>query len=162
MEKGKYSKKIATLIQDFLDKDAWHYLFDSDRGVIRFNLGVSTILKNLKYHICVYENKYLVYAYSPIGAKSDNPEQMKRMADYICRTNYAVNNGNFELDMRDGEIRYKVFVDCDGDSVPSEDILRNSIYIPACMFERYGNGIANIIFASADPADEIKKIENPE
>lgn len=162
MEKEKYSEKIATLIQDYLDKYDWHYSFDRERGVIRFNLRVSTILKKLLYHICVYENTYLVYVYPPIGAKSDNPEQMKRMADYICRINSAVANGNFELNMRDGEISYKVFVDCDGDSVPSENILRNSIYSPALMFERYGSGLANIIFASADPADEIKKIENPE
>ena len=80
------------------------------------------------------------------------------MADFICRANYGLLNGNFELDIRDGEIRYKTYVDCEGNN-PSIEIVRNSIYCPAAMMERYSAGIADIIFGNATAEEAVIKCE---
>ena len=58
--------------------------------------------------------------------------------------------------MRDGEIRYKSYVYC-GDFTPTADMVRESIVIPARMFDRYSAGIVDIIFndASAKEAAEV-------
>lgn len=83
---------------------------------------------------------------------------MAVMAEFICRANYGLKNGNFELDMRDGEIRYKSFVDCEG-LTPTTEMVRNSIHCPAAMFDRYGDGIVDIIFGNSTAKEAVAKCE---
>lgn len=96
---------------------------------------------------------------SPIGVDKNDLNSMTRMAEFICRANYGLKNGNFEMDFRDGELRYKVFVDCTGIN-PSNDIIKTSIYSPALMFERYGGGITDVIFSDISVESSINKCEN--
>ena len=84
---------------------------------------------------------------------------MAEMVEFTTRANYGLRCGNFEMDMRDGEIRYKVFVDCEGSFLPPRDVIRNSIVIPAMMFERYTPGILDILFKEAKAVDAIAKCE---
>lgn len=112
----------------------------------------------MNYIIDVKEDEFIVYAISPLGADDDDKKMMSTMADFLCRTNYGLKNGNFELDMRDGEIRYKIFVDCES-IIPTTEIVRNSIYCPAAMFDQYGVGIVDIIFGSTTAKEAIAKCE---
>ena len=66
--------------------------------------------------------------------------------------------GNFELDTRDGEVRFKCFVDCEG-ITPSKDIVENSIHCPAAMFKRYGSVIVDIIFGNDTAKEAVEKFE---
>lgn len=83
---------------------------------------------------------------------------MSKMAEFVCRANYGLKNGCFELDMRDGEIRYKTFVPCNN-ITPSSEIIRRSIYCPASMFEQYSEGIISIIFGDTTAEEAIDKCE---
>lgn len=116
-------------------------------------------LKKLNYTIIVHENSYSLYTTAPIGADPEDQDMMLRMAEFICRANYGLRNGNFELDMRDGEVRYKCYVYCEG-ITPTTEIVRTSVYVPAGMFERYAPGILNIIFGGASAKDAVEKCEN--
>lgn len=153
-----YSMEIANEINNFLLKNDWRFFFDEERGVFRFGLRLKNKIKTINYIIYTENKYYLVYAVSPIGADSDDYEMMARMAEFICRANYGLTSGDFELDMRDGEIRYKSYVDCDG-IIPTEEMIRESIYCPAAMFERYAPGIFDIIFGNSTAIDAVDKCE---
>lgn len=118
-------------------------------------------MKKINYYIAMLQDSYLVYAISPFGADEDDEEMMAEMAEFVCRANYGLRNSNFELDMRDSEIRFKSFVDCAG-ILPSMKMVTNSIYTPAIMFERYGPGIVDIIFDHVTAKDAIVKCERPQ
>ncbi len=158
MKNKTYSRSIADVINNFLTEDDWHYTFDDKIGVFRFDLDLDGRIKNISYYIEVTDDEYVVYAVSPIGADSNNGKMMASMADFICRANYGLINGNFELDMRDGEIRYKTFLDCKG-ITPSAEMVRNSIRYPAAMFERYGAGIIDVINGDAAAEEAIESSE---
>ena len=155
---SEYSEEIVGVIRDFLVSDDWKFDFDEEHGIFRFGVGIESKLKHLRYLIPVREDSYVVYAISPLDTDCDDKNVMKEMADFICRANYGLRNGNFELDMTDGEIRYKVFVDCDG-IIPSEEIVKGSIIIPSLMFDRYAAGILDIMFKEATAEDAIAKCE---
>lgn len=159
MEERKYSADIAAAVNKFLTDDEWNFDFDEDDGQFHFRLTLDGKLKECRYSIIINEDDYTVYAYSPIGADKNDERMMSVMADFICRANYGMKNGNFELDMMDGEIRYKCYVDCEG-ALPCDDVIRNSIYCPAQMLERYGAGIVDIVCLGVSPADAISKCEN--
>lgn len=156
--KNTYSMKIANVIKEFLDNDDWHYSFDEKKGMFRFGLNLKSKLKNIKYFIDVKDYEFICYAISPIGGDEDDGKMMASLAEFICRANYGLKNGNFELDFRDGEIRYKSFVDCDK-VMPSKEVVHNAIYCTAAMFDRYAPGILGIIFNDLSVKEAIDKIE---
>lgn len=141
-----YSVKIAKLVKHFLDEDSWNYDFDEEKGTFHFNLTLKGKLQKISYHVMVRQFDFSVYAVCPISAD----ECKAQMAEFVSRVNYGLVNGNFELDFRDGEIRYKCFVNCDGTD-PGKQIIKDSIYIPAQMFKRYGDGILAVIFEMKTP-----------
>lgn len=149
-----YDASIARLIKKFLDEDDWKYDFDANKGLFSFGLNLSNKLKKVSYCIRVRDDCYMVYAISPLNADDCKAE----IAEFITRANYGLRNGNFEMDFDDGEIRYKSFVDFDG-TVPGTQVIRDSIYVPASMFKRYGNGIVNILFGLKSPADAVAECE---
>ncbi|MCD8146240.1 MAG: YbjN domain-containing protein [Clostridiales bacterium] len=160
MKERIYSKPIANAIKDFLTEDDWRFSFDEQRGMIRFNLSIKGKIKKINYFIDVTKDEFTTYAVSPLGADENDKEMMAAMAEFVCRANYGLSNGNFELDMRDGEIRYKCFVDCEG-LLPTREMIRNSIYCPAAMFERYSAGIVDVIFKQATAKEAVDRCEDP-
>mgnify|MGYP000070258736 FL=1 len=158
MKNRTYSKSIADAINSFLTEDDWHFSFDDQRGLFKFGLNLKGRIKNVRYIVDVKDDEYVVYSISPIGADEDDEKKMAIMAEFICRANYGLKNGNFELDMRDGEIRYKSFVDCEG-LTPTTEMVRNSIHCPAAMFDRYGDGIVDIIFGNSTAKEAVAKCE---
>ena len=155
-----YSQNIADEIRGFLLDDDWKFDFDEEKGVFRFGVKIDGKMKSANCRILIRDDSYTSYAISPINADTEDTGVMRNIAEFVCRANYGIKNGNFELDVRDGEIRYKVFVDCDGGQIPTRDIIRGSIIIPAMMFERYSPGILAVIFAGKSAAEAIEPCEN--
>ena len=115
-------------------------------------------MKNVQYVVGINEHDYNVYAISPLSADQNEPETMHQMAEFVCRANYGLRDGNFELDVRDGELRYKCYMNCNG-SMPSREMVETTIRCPAAMFERYGKGILQILFNDMSAADAIELCE---
>lgn len=158
MKKFTYSNEIAAVVKQFLDGDDWHYSFDENRGIFDFGLRIRSKIQKIKYIVDVKDDEIVVYGICPIGADRDDADMMARMAEFLCRANYGLQNGSFEFDFRDGEIRYKSFVDCDG-VLPSTEVVKNSIYCIDAMYKRYAPGIVDIIFAGCSAKDAIAKCE---
>lgn len=158
MKEKIYSKDIAHAINTYLKEDDWHFSFDEKRGVFKFGLSLKGKMKKINYIIYIKEDEYVVYAVSPLGADEEDEKMMATMAEFVCRANYGLKNGNFELDMRDGEIRFKCFADCEG-IIPTTEMIRNSIHCPAAMFEQYAEGIVGIIFGNLNAKDAVEKCE---
>lgn len=158
MKEKIYSEAIANVIKSYLKEDEWHFSFDEENGLFRFGLSLSSKIKKINYIIDVKEDEYIVYAIAPIGADEEDKKMMATMAEFVCRANYGLKNGNFELDMRDGEVRFKCFVDCEGVTL-SKDIVQNSIHCPAVMFRRYGSGIVDIIFGNTTAKEAVERCE---
>ena len=154
MKKYNYSNEIANVVKQFLTDDDWHYSFDEERGIFDFGLRVRSKIQKIKYLIDVKEDEIVVYGICPIGADHDDEKMMVQMAEFICRANFGLKNGCFEFDFRDGEIRYKSFIDCDK-VLPSTEVVKNSIHCTAAMYKRYAAGITSIIFAGSSAKEAI-------
>lgn len=158
----KYSTEIVNSIREFLEKDDWKFSFDSEKGMFKFGVAVRNRLKNVKCRILVHEDCYTVYAVSPIGPDEDDRDMMNNMSEFICRANFGLRNGNFEMDFTDGEIKYKTFVNCGNDIIPASKIIEESIYTPVAMFDKYGSGITDIIFQGVGATKAVSKCEGIE
>ena len=153
-----YSDGLAKAMRDYLDKKDMLYEFNDQLGRFRFRMSLTGRIKDISYIIWVKSNLYLVYAIAPLGADPEDQKAMAEMAEFICRANYGLNIGNFEMDFYDGEIRFKICVDCDN-TTPTSEILCNSIFCPAAMYEIYGSGILDVIIGKRSPKEAVEKCE---
>ena len=154
-----YSKPITNAITAYLTENKWHFSFDEKRGQFKFARSLNSKIQNINYFIDVKEDRYIVYAISPIGADADESKMMASMAEFICRANCAIPQGNLELDFIDGEIRFKDSVNCKG-MTPTNEIVSSSIHFPIVVFEQYGAGILDIIFSNTTARDAIEQCES--
>lgn len=158
MRKYEYSKDLVNCVKQFLVDDDWHFSFDENTGVFDFRLRVKSKIQKINYIIDVHEDEVIVYGMCPIGADHTDSNMMAQMAEFLCRANYGLKNGCFELDFRDGEIRFKSFIDCDN-VLPSTEVIKNSIHCTAAMYDRYAPGILDIIFSGCTGKEAIAKCE---
>jgi hypothetical protein len=78
------------------------------------------------------------------------------IALFLTRANYGILLGNFELDLDDGELRYKTSIDVRGAEL-TEALLDNLVVANVAMFDRYVPGIEAVV-RGADPADAVAAI----
>lgn len=150
-------EQIVDALRDWLDSDDWHYEYDAEHHLIRAGITLDCKLRNARIFIPIREDgSYIVNIYSPVNG---DPAHIDELVKYVTMANYGLANGNFDLDVSDGEVRYKIYVNCkDLEKLPAQ-IIKDSIYAGWCMMDRYGNGIAALAMGFSDAETEIKKAE---
>ena len=102
------------------------------------------------------EQAQLVF-YSVCAAKA--PEAKRpALAEFLTRANYGLIMGNFELDWRDGEVRYKTSIDVEGDRL-TPALVKQMAYANVVMMDRYLPGIMRVIYGDVSPAEAIAEID---
>src|SRR5579862_7139742 len=67
--------------------------------------------------------------------------------------------GGFEMDMEDGDLRFKASVPARDEPLTVE-ACRHLIYVGMSMMDRYLPGLLAVIFGATTPADAIEQCEN--
>lgn len=161
-------EEAIAAVREMLDDRNVHYSEENVRDKFYifstgFNLS-RTRLSSAQVKISVIpfrkdpEHCNRIVSYATIGVKADE-DSMEEMAEFLHRANYGLAFGNFEMDFNDGEIRYKMSLNC-VDSLPGADAIEDVLYLPLSMFERYGDGILTVAMGLAEPEEAIRKIED--
>lgn len=158
MEEISLAKDLTEAFRSFFEHEDWNYTYHDDKGLFELGMQADGVIKRITFFVDIRDSSYLVYAVCPIGPDASDPYIMSAMAEFLCRVNYGLVNGNFELDMNDGEIRYKIFVDCTLGLPPMDTISRN-IGFPLFMYDRYGEGIVSIILDKTTAEEAFEKCE---
>lgn len=148
-----YSTAICSCITRFLDRDDWKYKLDEEKEVIRLGLTIHNKMKRVDIVFDLRDDKYLLFFTCPLSVdEAERPE----MRDLLNRINYGVMFGNFEMDDRDGEIRFRYAVDCDN-QLPSQEIIEHSLYRSASTLEKYGDAIVQVLMGFATGKEAYEK-----
>ena len=150
-----YSPELVRAVKDYLDKNDWHYTFEDDRGLFRCGVNLKGKLSSCRLIIDVKDKVILNYAAIDTKASEDVRD---KVAEFLTRANYGLTYGNFEMDYEDGEVRYKMTVDCEN-QLPGYDVLDRMVVMPALMFQRYGNGLLAVMFGFSDPKSAVESSE---
>ncbi len=137
-----YSAEIKAAIEQYLKNDNWHYTFDEEREVIKCGININGRLKECHIIAEIDETRYLTLALINLNCDEEHRDEL---AKFITLVNYGLLFGNFEMDYKDGEIRYKIATNCN-DCIPSQAVIEDSMMIPAVMFEKYGDAIVDVMF----------------
>lgn len=141
-----YSVRIVQAIQEYLDEQNIKLVaFDEDTGTFGFVMYLPGKISFLHFCISVAKDDYTVVAVCPVRPGPGDSAAVTTMAEFICRINYGLKNGNFEMNFRNGELIYKSFVNCRG-QIPSQHVICDSIGVPAAMMRKYAPGIIDILY----------------
>lgn len=157
----KYSNEIVQAIKAHLENENMHLVAFDEDGDFGFVMHIPGPVSFVQYIIRVHEDNYTVTAIFPLSADSADDAAMSTVSEFITRANYGLKNGNFEMDYRDGEIRYKCHVHC-GDQVPTEETIRNSVGVPAAMIKRYARGFIDILYKNISAKKAVEMCEDDE
>lgn len=151
-----YSAQIANTLISHMEEQEYRYEFEKERGLLRLRFKIKGKLDHVRIILDIHETCYVSYACIDMSVDEENRMEA---AEYLTRANYGLKFGNFELDMNDGEVRYKHAVDCDHCSLSSE-MIENSLNIPIAMYQRYGDNLLKVMFGMLSAEEAVKLAES--
>lgn len=148
-------------IRRILEEKNYRYVYNDEGDFFMMPAVLENELKNVTF--CIHPREYglLIYCFSCINADTQNPKILNTMMEFICRANYGLIHGNFELEPETGTIRYKTVLNCTGQI--TEEMLIREIDCHITMFDRYSPGIINILSGKRTSAErELRRCEHPD
>lgn len=145
------------VVGDFLASDGW-FPTPLD-GTTAFRCGFNG--DSGKFRVIVHVNVELEQIYCYVYAEVNVPgDALSEVAEFITRANWGMRIGNFEMDLTDGEVRYKSSLDFEGQPL-SPQLIRNAIYPAVTTMDRYFPSLMRVAFGGATAADAVAEIEHP-
>ena len=145
-------------VKKFMEDDDWPYQQLEDDPILRTGFSSDAGQWTCYAHIREEQAQVMFYSVFPFTI----PEE-KRMAiaEYITRANYGLRLGNFEMDLNDGDLRYKTSIDVEGAELPPA-LVRSLLYANVMTMSTYFPGFMNVLYNDVSPAEAIAKVETRE
>lgn len=145
-------KIVSTLFM----QEKWEVQESNDGSVLRTQYHGKNAAWYCVADIRTEDNLLLFYSIYP-----DQVSEVNRLAitEFIARANYGLTFGNFEIDLDDGEIRFKTSISLEYIDL-NIDIVKQMVYTNLRLMDQYVAGILAVISDELSPEDAIAQIEN--
>ncbi|KAL7573272.1 hypothetical protein ACA910_003417 [Epithemia clementina (nom. ined.)] len=152
---------MLNLIQQYLDSGNRSYQCqeptDAGSQVLLLNLTGDHSSYRTFIDVKAHQDRMFVFIESPVKA----PERSRpACAELLMRINYSLVLGNFEIDFRDGEIRYRMAVDVEGSHL-SLSMIETNIMVSAATMDRYFPVMMTVIYGNKAPVEALEEVRNP-
>jgi hypothetical protein len=149
---------VATLLEtalSFFERDGWPIWPLEDQTAFSTRYAGENGRFNCLARVREEQSQFLFYSTCPVNVPED---KRAAMAEFITRANYGLILGNFEMDYRDGEVRFKTSIDVEGGEL-TDGMLRNLTYANVLTMDRYLPGMMTLLYGDATPEEAIAKVE---
>jgi len=158
-EERTFSKaELLDLVAAALDAKNFTYNRNEEKEFIDFKITLSTCKKMGAVRVIVIPNTNNAIATYAVCPQNADEDERAAVMEYITRANYGLRIGNFEMDLRDGEIRYKTYLQMQSDVPPMKTVDRY-ISLSYLMLEKYGNGLLSVMYGVSSPEEAVKAAE---
>lgn len=147
-------EQIADAVRNHLDDHDVRYEYHPENQCLTMGIGLESKLRAVKMLWEFRDDGYLLYGISPINSSKEGLDEILKYAALI---NYGLIPGNIEVDIHDGEIRSKTWVNLVNADTLSDDTIQGSVVFTYAMFARFGNGFAALAMGFSDAETEYKK-----
>jgi hypothetical protein len=139
----------------FFKEDGWSFTQLEEQPILRLGFQGENGQWSCYAQAREEQAQLLFYSVCPMNAPGD---RRPAVAELLTRVNYGLFIGDFELDMDDGEVRYKTSIDVHGDRL-SPALVRPLVYANVLMMDRYLPAIMSVIYGDVPPAEAVAKAE---
>lgn len=145
---------LGIVTQHLMDNEI-KFQVNEDEGRVEFFLASEEVVLPVTIRILSELEQVLVHVYYPTIVPVD---RRMLVAEFLMRANYGLRLGNFEMDLDDGEVRFKASVDVEGGEL-TDPMIYNLIRTAVGLSNRYHPGIMALCFSESTPREEIYRIE---
>jgi len=146
---------IIDTVHEWLVKDDWNFERDPERSLIKTGVKAKNASYRLFFDAKEEEQQLIIYIVCPNSIPMD---KLLEGAEFVTRANYGLRIGNFEMDMSDGEVRYKVSVDVEGGKL-GPTMVENMVDIGVGTIDKYFPGLMTMLYSGKSPEDAIGEVE---
>jgi len=152
-----YSSIIADTLREVFSAAGILATFEERNGIGVFSIRMKLRcrLQSAQMIVLVREDNYSTITTLPLTADTDH---RLAMAEYLTRVNWGMRNGNFELNMEDGEIRFKSYVHVGAGQLDAS-AAKLGVMLPFLMIDRYGDGLLEVLFGFRTPREAFEAIQ---
>ena len=154
MQPNDKNEPLLETVGRFFEEDEWP--FEQMEGQTILRTGFRGEKGSWKCYAQVKEEQMIFIFYSVLDAYVPE-EHRQAVAEFLTRANYGLIIGNFEMDIADGEVRYKTSIDVEGDRL-SMALIRQMVYANVLTMDRYLPGIMQVAYGGS-PEEAITAIE---
>lgn len=115
---------LINIIKDFLKSQQWQFTQVKDKNILLFGIGGKN--GNFQCVVDLGEEEEERFSFFSVCGPYTPAEKRHGMLELLNALNYRLFFGNFEMDMEDGEIRFRT-------SIPFKNIDLNPKYIEELM-----------------------------
>jgi hypothetical protein len=139
-----------------LDEREIKYASHPKKKLISLTMVGDHVVKSCKLRITHNDSLLELFISYPVYAK---PEHARvSVTEFLTRANYGLNLGAFEMDLSDGEIRFRASHIIHEGELPSEVFLR-LFFTSLKTSERYFPALMQLLFGGLTPADAVYMAE---
>ena len=123
---------LAVAVEHYLQSQEWHYKFEEERNLFTMTMGLKKI-DSSKIYIRIGEDYVTTYAMLPTHVRE-------------------------EMDLDDGEVRYKTYFYAKN-RIPNQEEIERYVDISFLTLDRYAEGLMKILYADLDDKAAIQLVE---
>ena len=146
---------LFEIVEQFFIDDEWYFSRLDGQTLLQANFSGKN--GRLNCYAQTHEEQFIVFFYAicPVNV----PEERRlAVAEFLTRANFGLKVGNFEMDMDDGEVRFKTSIDVEKAEL-TRALVSNLVYANVWTMDRYLPGVLTVIYGSESPLQAIQKIE---
>jgi hypothetical protein len=147
--------ELRTVTIEFFQQEGWSYVTVEDQPELKFVYQGQTGNWMCVVRLQEADHQWLFFSVSPLDARE---ETRAATMEYLTRANYGMTIGNFEMDLDDGEVRFKTSLDVRGDRL-SPALVKQQVYANVNAMDFYLTGLLEVIEGRATPLEAIAAIE---
>jgi hypothetical protein len=148
--------RIFNAVLDYLSEDDWKYTVLDGESVLMLTFRGRSGSWQCFGRADEEKECFSFYSILPSHACE---ERQPVVGEFINRANYGLIIGNFEMDYRDGQIRYKSSIDIEGGEL-THKMIENLIFANLMTMDDYFPGFMAVLYADKEPAEVIDELES--
>lgn len=146
---------IMGVVLKFLQEDKWNFRQIEGKPILQMGFTGNNGSWQCFAQSREEQQQFIFYSILQMNVP---PDKRPLVADFLTRANYGLILGNFEMDMNDGEVRFKTSIDVQGGQLTT-GMVKTMIYVNVLMMDKYLPGIMSVTYGASTPPDAIAKIE---
>jgi len=146
---------LRDMVEAMLQEDGWQYA--PVEGQPTLAMGFRGRHGSWMCYAHIDEERGVLVIYS-VTAQSVPEGTRAAVADFLTRANFGLVLGNFEMDLDDGETRFKTSVELGGLAATAQ-FLRHLLHVNVATLDRYLPGIEGVADGRLGPEEAVRLCE---
>lgn len=151
-----YSSQLVTELGDYFKAAGISAAFEEKGGNAFFTIRMKLRcrLQTAQMIILVREDNFSTITTLPLAADENH---RLAMAEFLTRINWGMRNGNFEMSMDTGEIRFKTYLHTGAHPLDPSGV-RVATLLPFLMIDRFGDALLEVLFGFKTPREAFESL----